>query len=1621
MGVFNYSRFHYFDKDGNELILSHKPGVQIKIVNENIPDLYSEYALVKSTPDDVDIATNSSVIKIKSGMRFNIDEGSTLKAQTYIDSSTGEPYINDAFLREGTYKINTYTSTINNENYPELLYNEGNDELRSSTLDKNNLALDTSVNMFPSYTFQSRVEFTKVSTGLVETQALYVLVDDEYDLDEYGVSRFVTVSEYAKHYDEFLDIRSGYDSSINDITDRINILDSSISELETILEDKLTEIETLKQHIEISDSSLQGVTNEIRIKSEAYGIVDSELLAEKQQLEQEISNIDASINAIYESDSNRFATLDSYKELKRSLETDVINLENQRNEIQIKVDYFDSVKKYIDRFNVLFFIDCREQKDFRLFNVKHDDMTWTDRKLLDFSKNNEDGSNDNGFSVSLGFSGENDGVYEQTLYVCLIDKNDTSNNDIGEVYPIGDILMTAETEGEDERYRSFFENFGIPDPKYYNDIFADTDISNDTPDFISINKNSKKMFLAYSEIFPYIGSYKGLLNAIKLLGYENEIFFKEWYKEIGRSTLDDQGYTTYDISISDPTNKNLISNLEISERIHLRKMNWLSMVYKINELIGDTEDKWGFSDVITNYKNFNTDRIVKIIGLKNWLEKYAIGVNCHITDVGGEGIVLERYNLQKYGTYQRVLDYNNEKAVSAVVINDVVALNNQQASIDVSVYTTDKYITIEEVNNISFLDLCDGYFDDEHIYHDIMSNISDSSSYRYFGKCFDLNDNINTFEIRIKGKHNSFRFDSKYVDLYSPDLIVDDDRIFFDPYQCFTKEKNISFSNTPVIQVEKGIIKKYKKIQAKIPSNVQDIYDYYTSISPVFDDDGKSYKIDVNVDLLGNPSINVKKSYILPDIPTFIPPHSTVSTGYTHNLKPLSSQLYRIKTDNIVTKTNNKYGQNGGSTERNGNNYGLRYCIDDINENPVFKILGYEERHLLLNTDASTRFPLTEISEDSHDGYEYTLVIIDGRMIFNDTINNSIVTLNFKYDEDKKHQSIYVNTFKESEQSSMYKYKVSDNDTTERFLPDNEYSYFVNGYDKNTDDYITYDNLKSVIVNNTGDYVIDAVLYDEFNNIFAKKSTKEIKVLSTSIDSSILITEPNSGLPYNEKGKLANTSFMSQLFRQLNSKASECIFEYKPKLQINYNINGQIVHKGIYDPLNNINTIVNKTITKKAIISSMSDRFDVIGYQYLPIGTLTVDSRAFTLIKISEYGSHIGVYDASTLNAMFEYYGQTKSDIYTDLSYLYNVTTKQTTDSSIYREYGSFADVTLYVYDDVCEYPVMSIPGVMLPERLYYNNVKYDTYSFVPTTNKSLELSQKLQSICNNHRYSYYIIPQWAIPCIASKIYNKHFADRKDDTRLVLENIDNPFSEYTLSQSKVGESTMMSVFYKTKLSSQYYGKGSYRIESMNQDMSGMELCANLGNQRPTISNDQSGFDCSTWLAPASLDYMKYIFEINTDYSDNQLGVVAISDKYEYRDNILFVDNNYAISTRDFNPDDAIKIWEFDSSTYPSSSSLGRKYAHNIPITTSNPYVILTPYAPEFASTIAKVNSSNITVRWKIYRHLTDTSKVLISECFNKVMSIKFIEYGTYDIELTIWDEFGNRYDKRMDGYITYKK
>src|SRR5574344_14301 len=177
------------------------------------------------------------------------------------------------------------------------------------------------------------------------------------------------------------------------------------------------------------------------------------------------------------------------------------------------------------RYELMFFIDQRSQQDFRCFGDVldgNDEFVWSDREFVTPSAD--------GFRVNIGFRSDQEGYFEEPLYVCLVDtskKSESDPTDIGDIALAGKLAMRAETVGEDERYRTLFANFGIPDPKTYYGTFSDTDGADGNMDNEVLNRKSKMVFLHYSDIFPYVGSYKALINAVKVLGYE-DIFFKEW-------------------------------------------------------------------------------------------------------------------------------------------------------------------------------------------------------------------------------------------------------------------------------------------------------------------------------------------------------------------------------------------------------------------------------------------------------------------------------------------------------------------------------------------------------------------------------------------------------------------------------------------------------------------------------------------------------------------------------------------------------------------------------------------------------------------------------------------------------------------------------------------------------------------------------------------------------------------------------------------------------------------------------------------------------------------------------------------------------------------------------------
>ena len=189
------------------------------------------------------------------------------------------------------------------------------------------------------------------------------------------------------------------------------------------------------------------------------------------------------------------------------------------------------------------------------------------------------------FSFSIGFCAETEGAYQNLLgiYVRSLDNTDIA-------FFAGVISIKSEVEAEDERFRTLLGNFGIPDPISYSNLFAKQDFAEEGLDYKLINEKSKELFINYSDIFSYIGTYKALINAVKYLGYY-DIVFKEWYTLLDTNDHEtDIAVQAYDTNTGEYLKSKLAQyGVSIEDFHRYNKINKLSMIYHLNEEIDTYE------------------------------------------------------------------------------------------------------------------------------------------------------------------------------------------------------------------------------------------------------------------------------------------------------------------------------------------------------------------------------------------------------------------------------------------------------------------------------------------------------------------------------------------------------------------------------------------------------------------------------------------------------------------------------------------------------------------------------------------------------------------------------------------------------------------------------------------------------------------------------------------------------------------------------------------------------------------------------------------------------------------------------------------------------------------------
>jgi hypothetical protein len=265
--------------------------------------------------------------------------------------------------------------------------------------------------------------------------------------------------------------------------------------------------------------------------------------------------------------------------------------------------------------------------------------------------------------LNIAFSPTQEEIFTRTLIIESI--IDTGNN-----LPMSGITTTeiariefyGEGIDEEERFRVWAQNFGIRFLKEDANVLKDYDIKEAFPDMDALNKARKQLLVNKEEIYPYLGTYKGLMNFIGLLGYGNVLKVKEYWNNINSKSpyynklsmvdildyLDDGVIDTLDLMDKD---KNLKSGRQF------KKTEFLALVYEFTATTGEYDDDG--VPLVEETTEFTVNEIFyKLDILEKKLKNEFLPINVKIKDVIGEFIYFQKLTINYWPDSTRILDFS---------------------------------------------------------------------------------------------------------------------------------------------------------------------------------------------------------------------------------------------------------------------------------------------------------------------------------------------------------------------------------------------------------------------------------------------------------------------------------------------------------------------------------------------------------------------------------------------------------------------------------------------------------------------------------------------------------------------------------------------------------------------------------------------------------------------------------------------------------------------------------------------------------------------------------------------------------------------------------------------------
>jgi hypothetical protein len=203
---------------------------------------------------------------------------------------------------------------------------------------------------------------------------------------------------------------------------------------------------------------------------------------------------------------------------------------------------------------------------------------------------------------------------------------------------IGRFVTYGQTEIEDIRFKTELGNIGklvAPNEVF---IFKDYDILEGGIDWTYLNKKRKEMLMMKHLIYPYIGAYKSIINAINFFGY-NDLQLNEYYRNINPQS--EKFLKLFKMEIPDIFD-NTVEGWTESEFV---KNNFPNNDYEDTNMFNLTyniTDKDG--NIIINYSI--DEIIIKLQGLKYWLKRNIIPLTHKILDITGKAYFNDQTQIQ---------------------------------------------------------------------------------------------------------------------------------------------------------------------------------------------------------------------------------------------------------------------------------------------------------------------------------------------------------------------------------------------------------------------------------------------------------------------------------------------------------------------------------------------------------------------------------------------------------------------------------------------------------------------------------------------------------------------------------------------------------------------------------------------------------------------------------------------------------------------------------------------------------------------------------------------------------------------------------------------------------------